>query len=49
VGALDFNSGAFNGTASGAVFTPTVFPQSIFITDHNLRTPYVQSWSLNIQ
>jgi outer membrane receptor protein involved in Fe transport len=49
VGALDFNSGSFNGTAAGPVFTPTVFPQSIFITDHNLRTPYVQSWSLNIQ
>jgi outer membrane receptor protein involved in Fe transport len=49
VGALDFNSGPFNGTATGPVFTPTVFPQSIFITDHNLRTPYVQSWSLNIQ
>ena len=49
VGALDFNSGAFNGTATGPVFAPTVLPQSIFITDHNLRTPYVQSWSLNIQ
>ena len=22
---------------------------SIFITDHNLRTPYVQSWNLNVQ
>ena len=49
VGALDFNSNAFNGTATGPVFTPTVFPQSIFITDLKLRTPYVQSWSLNIQ
>jgi len=49
VGALDFNSGAFNGTGTGPVFAPTVLPQSIFITDHNLRTPYVQSWSLNIQ
>jgi outer membrane receptor protein involved in Fe transport len=49
VGALDFNSGSFNGTATGPVFTPTVLPQSIFITDHNLRTPYVQSWNLNIQ
>ena len=49
VGALDFNSGSFNGTSAGAVFTPTVFPQSIFITDLNLRTPYVQSWSLNVQ
>jgi len=49
VGAQDFNSNAWNGTATGPVFTPTVFPQSIFVTDHNLRTPYVQSWNLNIQ
>ena len=25
------------------------FPQSIFVTDPGLRTPYVQSWNLNIQ
>ncbi len=49
VGAQDFNSGPWNGTASGPVFTSTVFPQSIFVTNLNLRTPYVQSWNLNIQ
>jgi outer membrane receptor protein involved in Fe transport len=49
VGAQDFNSAAWNGTASGPVFTPTIYPQSIFVTDPNLRTPYVQSWNLNIQ
>ena len=49
VGGMDFNSGAWNGTASGPVFTPTVYPQSIFVTDPNLRTPYVQNWNLNIQ
>jgi outer membrane receptor protein involved in Fe transport len=49
VGAQDFNSGPWNGTATGPVFTPTVFPQSIFVTDPGLRTPYVQSWNLNIQ
>ena len=49
VGPLDFNPDAFNGSAPGPVFTPTVFPPSIFITDHNLRTPYVNSWSLNLQ
>ncbi len=49
VGALDFNSNAFNGTATGPVFAPTGSPQSIFITDLKLRTPYVQSWSLNVQ
>jgi hypothetical protein len=49
VGALDFNSGPWNGTATGPVFTPTVFPQSIFVVPLGLRTPYVQSWNLNIQ
>ncbi len=49
VGAQDFNSGPWNGTAAGPVFTPTVFSQSIFVTDPGLRTPYVQSWNLNIQ
>jgi len=49
VGAQDFNSGAWNGSAGGTVFTPTVYPQSIFVTDLGLRTPYVQSWSLNLQ
>ena len=49
VGPLDFNPDAFNGSVSGPVFTPTVFPPSIFITDHNLRTPYVNSWSFNLQ
>ena len=50
---LNFDQNAYNGTTPGApVFTlpagPPVLP-SIFITDHNLRTPYVQSWSLNVQ
>ena len=50
---LDFNQDAYNGTAPGApIFTlpagPPVQP-SIFITDHNLRTPYVQTWNLNVQ
>ena len=46
---LDFNQNAFNGIAPGSVFTPTTFTQSIFITDRNLRTPYVQNWNVNIQ
>jgi len=49
VGGLDFNSGPWNGTSAGPVFTPTVYPQSIFVTNLGLRTPYVQSWNLNIQ
>ncbi len=50
VGGMDFNSSAWTGgAAAGPVFAPTVLPQSIFITDLNLRTPYVQSWNLNIQ
>lgn len=50
VGGMDFNSTAWTaGAAAGPVFTPTVNAQSIFITDLNLRTPYVQSWNLNIQ
>ena len=49
VGAMDFQSASWNGTATGPVFTPTIYPQSIFVTDPGLRTPYVQSWNLNIQ
>jgi hypothetical protein len=51
VGSQDFNSAVWNGTASGQVFTvtPPGTPQSIFVTDPGLRTPYVQSWNLNIQ
>jgi outer membrane receptor protein involved in Fe transport len=50
VGGMDFNALAWTGGAAvGPVFTPTVNPQSIFITDMNLRTSYVQNWNLNIQ
>ena len=50
VGGMDFNALAWTGGAAvGPVFTPTVNPQSIFITDLNLRTPYVQNWNLNVQ
>jgi outer membrane receptor protein involved in Fe transport len=50
VGGMNFNSLAWTGgAAAGPVFTTTSGPQSIFITDLNLRTPYVQSWNLNIQ
>lgn len=50
---LNFNQNAYNGATPGVpVFTPPVGPPSlpsIFMTDHNLRTPYVQSWNLNLQ
>jgi hypothetical protein len=51
VGGLDYNSAAFinPSAATTPIFTPTVSTQSIFITDHNLRTPYVGNWNLNIQ
>jgi outer membrane receptor protein involved in Fe transport len=49
---LNFDQNAYNGTSTGPIFVaptgPPVQP-SIFITDHNLRTPYVQSWNLNLQ
>jgi hypothetical protein len=47
---LSFNQGPWNGTASGPVFTPvTSGPFPIFVTTHNLATPYVGEWNLNIQ
>ncbi len=49
VNAFDFNSNVWNGSTPGSVYTPTAFTQSIFVTDPNFRTPYVQSWNLNIQ
>jgi hypothetical protein len=50
VNALNFNAGGFtNPSPSNPVFSGLASPQSIFITDHNLRTPYVQNWNLNIQ
>jgi len=49
VGSLSYNQSAWN--ASGPILMAPTSPtgQSIFITDHNLRTPYVQNWSLNVQ
>jgi hypothetical protein len=51
VGAQNFSSSVWNGTATGPVFTPAPpgTPQSIFVTDLGLRTPYVNSWNLNVQ
>lgn len=49
VSGLDFNGAAFNGTAAGPVFTLSSSPQSIFITDRNLRIPYVQNYDFNVQ
>ncbi len=48
---LDFNQSSWNGTAAGPVFTPTAGtgPFSVFATTHNLATPYVGEWNLNIQ
>jgi len=49
---LDYNQDAYNGTIPGPVFTPVAgapVQPDIFVTDHDLRTPYVQSWNLNVQ
>jgi carboxypeptidase family protein len=49
---LAFNQGAWTGTASGPVFTAVpsgTFPFPIFVTTHNLATPYAGEWNLNIQ
>jgi outer membrane receptor protein involved in Fe transport len=47
---LDFNQNAFNGSdTTTPILTPSVLPQSIFFIDRNLRTPYMQTWSLNVQ
>lgn len=49
VEALTFNSGAWNGSAPGAVYTAGAPPFDWFFVPQNLATPYVQSWNLNIQ
>ena len=49
VNGLDFNGNVWNGSATGPIYTPTAYTQSIFVTERNFRTPYVQSWNLNIQ
>jgi hypothetical protein len=46
---LGFNANAWNGSTPGPVFAPVAGPFPIFVTDLNLRTPYVQSWTLNVQ
>jgi hypothetical protein len=47
---LAFNTGAWNGTAPGPVFTTaTSGPFPIFVTTHNLATPYAGEWNLNVQ
>ena len=55
---LDFNGDAFSGAATSPgqlpapVFTQPALPlqqPEIFVTQHNLRTPYVGEWNLNIQ
>jgi outer membrane receptor protein involved in Fe transport len=49
VNGLDFDPNVWNGSTTGKVFTPTTGNNSLFITDRDLRTPYVQSWNLNLQ
>jgi len=51
VNGLNFNGNVWNGSATGPIYTtlPADSAQSIFVTERNFRTPYVQSWNLNIQ
>jgi len=49
VSPLSFNQGAWNGSAPGPVFTAAPPPFSVFITDRNLHTSYMQSWNLNVE
>jgi outer membrane receptor protein involved in Fe transport len=46
---LGFNQDAWTGTATGPVFSTVAGPYPIFVTTHNLATPYVGEWNLNIQ
>jgi hypothetical protein len=50
---FQFNSGAFNGSAPGPVFTlsdpPCAYPCDIFVTPRNFVTPYAQNWNFNIE
>jgi hypothetical protein len=50
VGGLNFKQSGFtNPSANNPIFSGFSTPQSIFITDRNLRTPYVGNWNFNIQ
>jgi hypothetical protein len=46
---INYNPNAFNGSASGAIFSGLSPTNSIFVTPRNLATPYVGEWNLNIQ
>ncbi len=46
---VNYNQGAFNGSAPGPVFAGLAATSSIFVTPRNLATPYVGEWNLNIQ
>jgi hypothetical protein len=51
VNGLNFNSDVWNGSSTGTIYSPLSAgsAQSIFVTERNFRTPYAQSWNLNIQ
>jgi Carboxypeptidase regulatory-like domain/TonB-dependent Receptor Plug Domain len=46
---INYNQGAFNGSAPGPVFSGLSPTNSIFVTPRNLDTPYAGEWNLNIQ
>jgi len=47
---LQFSQNAFNGSdTSTPILTPSGPPNSIFFIPRNFSTPYMQTWSLNLQ
>jgi hypothetical protein len=48
---FNFNSGAFNNTTPGPVFTASAAPCpcSIFVTPRHFNNSYAQNWNLNVE
>jgi hypothetical protein len=49
VTALSFSSDAFNGNATGPVYSLASPPYNIFVTPRSFATPYTQNWNFNVQ
>lgn len=49
VTALNFSSDAFNGNATGPIYSLASPPYNIFVVPRDFATPYAQNWNLNVQ